>query len=230
MCPYEPTLDLSITIPFFCAVLLTVFLIANIFRCKIYSFAAMCTKHKHTRKHRHSTHFLCPSRLPSLHSLLSASLAPANLAAVYFYFIRSFILHVFRFVRFVSESRQFINIKFCSALFSVWLPLALFRLSVCVCVRATSFFSSLFAVFLSHSLSLRLLLIAYIYYLSVICRESNQKHRKDTKLCCKVCTKQTENEKKKMHTHTHTCTLRCTLKWKEAARESNRENCRPEEK
>lgn len=40
------------------AVLLVLFFpVANIFRCKIYSYAAMCTKHKHTRKHQHSTHF-----------------------------------------------------------------------------------------------------------------------------------------------------------------------------
>lgn len=49
--PVHATFELFL---FFCTVLVVVFLIANIFRCKIYSFAAMCTKL------RHSTHFPCP--------------------------------------------------------------------------------------------------------------------------------------------------------------------------
>lgn len=108
--------------------------IANIFGCKIYSFAAMCTKHKHTRpKHRTLDTF---SQFNWEAMTLTAPLPLLPSFTLYFSLpFNFFCVHAFRFVCLVNLNRQFINIKFCSALFSVRLLLALFGALNAECIH-----------------------------------------------------------------------------------------------
>lgn len=81
----------------------------------------------------HSTHFPSSTEKPWLSLLLYLSF---SLLHSTFLFHSIFVcVHAFRFVCLVNLNRQFINIKFCSALFSVRLLLALFGALNAECIH-----------------------------------------------------------------------------------------------
>lgn len=125
---------------------------------------------------------------------------------------------MFRFVHFVNENRQFINIKFCSALFSVCLLLSLFLFSLC-----ERFFFSLNHSLSSHTTYDCCMYIIYPWYVKT--RASSNKRTQ-------IVLQNMLKEKKMTPSHNWD-----TLKWKETKRErknqieeisvqkENRRNC-----
>lgn len=120
-------------------VVLFLFFIANIFRCKIYLNAAMCIN------------------IPKASALDTFSQFNSRFR---FHILFAWLCVLFCFV---NESRQFINIKFCSALFSIQLQLELFCQQLLLLLLL--FFQ--FVILFSLANMLVVCSLLHIHYLSV---------------------------------------------------------------